>query len=445
MPFGLLYSKQWSNKFVIMGNKKLPFSYISFGFVTLVMGCSSVGAQVIPDNTLGLESSVVKPDININGLLSDQIDGGAIRGSTLLHSFQEFNVGERRGVYFTNPTGIENILNRVTGANPSNILGRLGVIGGNANLFLINPNGIIFGSNASLDINGSFLGSTANSIELSSGLQFNAKNPQPVPLLTINVPRGLDFGSNPAPITVEGTGHNLFLFIPRAGSPILGSGESLNGLRTDPGKTIALVGGDINFDGGVLTATSGRIEIGSINSGAVDVNSTASGIFLNYDRATDFQDIKLDKQALLDASGFANGNISLRAKNIDLINGSFLLVSNFGNIDSGKVTVNATDSLTINRNLSTLGNFRPGVLGAGIGVQNFSTGKGADINISARELNIQTAFGIVTETFGPGLGGNINLTIHGDSPQNLDEPTSKTSVNSGIIATFVSGNASTLR
>src|SRR5512136_264585 len=86
-------------------------------------------AQAIPDATLGKESSVLTPNVNINGLPSDRIDGGAIRGANLFHSFQEFNVGEGRGVYFSNPAGIANILMRVTGGNNSRILGTLGVLG----------------------------------------------------------------------------------------------------------------------------------------------------------------------------------------------------------------------------------------------------------------------------------------------------------------------------
>ncbi|PSB29599.1 two-partner secretion domain-containing protein [Chlorogloea sp. CCALA 695] len=398
----------------------------------------STNAQIIPDNTLGSESSIIAPNTNE---INNQIYGGAIRGSTLFHSFQEFNVGKGKGVYFINPTGIENILSRVTGENPSSILGTLGVQGGNANLFMINPRGIIFGPDANLNINGSFLGTTANSIILSNGTQFQARDPQSVPLLSIQVPIGLSFDGNPAPITVQGTGHNLSLFFPLAGSPILGSGESLNGLRTDPGKTIALVGGDINFDGGVLTASSGQINIGSINTGIVSVNSNTFGIFLNYDSIASFQNIELNKQALLDASGFINGNIHLQAKNIALTNGAFILTSNFGSNDAGTVTLNATENITINRNLLTLGNFIPGFLGAGIVTQNFSTGKGADINISARELNIQTAFGIVTETYDQGQGGNINLDISGKHIQNLEKLEPQVSVDRGLIATFVSGSA----
>ncbi|NEQ10889.1 MAG: filamentous hemagglutinin N-terminal domain-containing protein, partial [Moorea sp. SIO4E2] len=72
----------------------------------------------------------------------------------------DFNVEELQRVYFANPAGIENIISRVTGTNPSSILGTLGVDGA-ANLFLLNPHGIIFGANAQLDIQGSFVASTA--------------------------------------------------------------------------------------------------------------------------------------------------------------------------------------------------------------------------------------------------------------------------------------------
>ncbi len=153
---------------------------------------NSVDAQITPDGTLGAERSVVTPNININGLISDQIDGGATRGQNLFHSFREFNVQEGRGAYFSNPQDIQNILSRVTGKNHSDILGTLGVLG-DANLYFINPNGIVFGPNARLDVRGSFVGSTANSVQFEDGTEFSAVDPQAPPLLTINIPIGLQF------------------------------------------------------------------------------------------------------------------------------------------------------------------------------------------------------------------------------------------------------------
>jgi filamentous hemagglutinin family protein len=167
---------------------------------------SSILAQITPDSTLGTESSVITPNVNVRGFPAERIDGGAVRGSNLFHSLQEFNVENGQRVYFANPTGIENILSRITGNNLSNILGTLGVDGG-ANLFLLNPNGIIFGSNAQLDISGSFVASTANSVVFDNGYQFSAKNPDAPPLLSINVPLGVQYGTNQSRTSITNTGN----------------------------------------------------------------------------------------------------------------------------------------------------------------------------------------------------------------------------------------------
>ncbi|MEQ8463512.1 two-partner secretion domain-containing protein [Coleofasciculus sp. E1-EBD-02] len=183
---------------------------------TLVTGGNeAVFAQVIPDDTLGAESSVVNPDAIIRDILSNRIEGGATRGANLFHSFIEFNVAEGRGIYFANPDGIENILSRVTGDNVSNILGRLGVLG-EANLFLLNPNGILFGENASLDIEGSFVATTASGIELGEDGVFSATQPRSSRLLSVS-PGALFYNAVEAAggkITNRGnltTGRNLTL------------------------------------------------------------------------------------------------------------------------------------------------------------------------------------------------------------------------------------------
>ena len=178
-----------------------------------------VNAQLVPDNTLGKENSVVTP---VNSL-QKQIDGGAIRGSNLFHSFQEFNVDSGGRVYFSNPSAIENILTRVTGGNPSAILGRLGVQG-NANLFLINPSGIIFGENASLDISGSFTATTAESFRFPDGSEFSAVNPGAKPLLKISVNPGVQY---PAKVI----------------------GDISSGGKLTVGKDLNLVGNNLNLTG----------------------------------------------------------------------------------------------------------------------------------------------------------------------------------------------------
>ncbi len=155
-----------------MFNQK--FSLFSLSVALACIPVISTEAQLLPDDSLGTENSLIN---SINSL-EDRISGGAVRGTNLFHSFKEFNIGNNRSVYFNNPANVENILTRVTGNNASQILGKLGVLG-NANLFLINPNGILFGKDASLDINGSFVGTTANFINFKTeqnSVQFHQIN-----------------------------------------------------------------------------------------------------------------------------------------------------------------------------------------------------------------------------------------------------------------------------
>ena len=91
--------------------------------------CDSAKSQIVPDNTLGNENSQLRSNIEVQGLTTELIEGGALRDSNLFHSFLEFNVNQNSSVYFANPEGVANILGRVTGNNISNILGPFGVDG----------------------------------------------------------------------------------------------------------------------------------------------------------------------------------------------------------------------------------------------------------------------------------------------------------------------------
>ena len=190
-------------------------------------------AQITPDETLGNERSQVTHDVTVRGNRADRIDGGARRGATLFHSFRDFNVGEGQRVYFADPAGVENILGRVTGNDVSKILGTLGVDGG-ANLFLINPNGIVFGRNARLDISGSFTASTGNRFTFLDGSEFSATNPQAAPLLVMSAPTGVQFGTSVGAVTNEG---NLTV-----------------------GRDLALSGGTI-ASSGLLAAPMGQVRV----------------------------------------------------------------------------------------------------------------------------------------------------------------------------------------
>src|SRR4028118_961247 len=297
------------------------------GYLCLFPG--SAIAQIIPDNTLGPESSRVVSD-TINNLPSDRIDGGATRGSSLFHSFGEFNIGEGRGAYFENPSGITNIFTRVTGGNQSNILGTLGVLG-NANLFLINPKGIVFGPQARLDVRGSFLAATADSIVFNNGVEFSSANPQGSPLLTVNIPVGLRFRENPGAII---NASSVTQVIEGTTIPV--------GLAVPPAQTLALVGGDLIFNNGFASALSGNIQLGSVASpGVVRFNITPVGLGLDYTNVAKFGNIELSGLSAVTASGPGGGAIALRSGNVTLRDRSSLVSDTIGSMDGRGIKIEA--------------------------------------------------------------------------------------------------------
>ncbi len=222
-----------------------------FAVLGIVAVCPShsVQAQITPDTTLGAEASQVLPNVAVPGGQGTWIEGGTTRGAHLFHSFSDFNVGSGQRVYFDNPAGVLNIFSRVTGNSGSNILGTLGV-DGMANLYLLNPNGIVFGPNARLDISGSFVASTANRLMFDNGQFFSAVNPNQPPLLQINVTPGLQYGNNlNATIRNQGNlqvGQNLTLGAQRlelAGSLEAGRDITLQGWSRQLSNADYMVGG----------------------------------------------------------------------------------------------------------------------------------------------------------------------------------------------------------
>jgi len=166
-----------------------------------LLGLSPTQAQIVPDSTLPVNSQV-----GSCGAACTVINGGTVRGANLFHSFQQFSIPTGGEAYFNNATQIQNILTRVTGASISNIDGLIRA-NGIANLYLLNPNGIVFGPNASLHIGGSFVATTANSFKLPDGSEYSATNPQAPSLLAVNLTPGVQFGARPAGSTITNHGN----------------------------------------------------------------------------------------------------------------------------------------------------------------------------------------------------------------------------------------------
>ncbi|MBE9116617.1 filamentous hemagglutinin N-terminal domain-containing protein [Lusitaniella coriacea LEGE 07157] len=323
------------------------FHHIQLFLLTLsccICTAPSALAQLTPDNTLGAESSSVNPNATLNGLPTQLIEGGAARGSSLFHSFSDFNVGNLQRVYFSNPTGIANILTRVTGSNPSNILGTLGV-NGVANLFLINPNGILFGENAQLDISGSFLATTSDSL-LLDGYEFSTTNPTSPPLLTLNVTPGLQYGANDPSRQIENAG-NLSV---RTGQKLTLFGGTVNqtGTLNAPGGTIEVLGTYVNL------LEQANINVSSENGGGIVLiggDYQGNGIVPNATETFVGENVVINADALRDGNG---GRVIVWADKTTQFYGTINARGGLNSGDGGFVEVSGLQSLSFEGDVNTL-------------------------------------------------------------------------------------------
>ena len=341
-----------------IGNALLPVSLLA----SLLGICAEATAQIIPDSTLPNNSTVTIEDT------LQRISGGTEAGSNLFHSFEEFNVSTGGTAYFENAVTIDNIITRVTGGNLSNIDGLIRA-NGTANLFLINPAGIVFGENAQLDIGGSFFGSTAESLQFEDGSFHSATEPNVSPLLSINVPIGLQFGENPGSIVNRSIAPSAFNSpvpdIPFPLPPDLNFAQV--GLEVRPGQILALIGGNIQLAGGNLTASGGQIYLGSV-AGESAVNFAPTPLEWRFEESNiaNAGNINLSDGSLLNTSGVGGGGVEIAGGNVTLSNGRILALT-LGNLD------------------------------------------GRGIDIRARQLQVGEGSQISTLTLGEGRGGDIHF------------------------------------
>ena len=375
-------------------------SWLSLPIATF--GCLiplSTQAQVTPDGTT---STTVNGDGN-----NFTIEQGDRVGDNLFHSFNEFSVPTLGSAVFNNAGDIANIFSRVTGGSISNIDGILGAMG-TANLFLINPNGIIFGENASLNLGGSFFASTADSLLFEGDTEFSAVNPEAPPLLEVSIPIGARFRDNPGDITNFSFAQN-------------NTGEFV-GLEVLPGKSLTLLGGDINFDAGEATAKGGNIFLGGLaEAGTVALNQDGSLIF--PDNLT-LADISLTNVAEIEVTGIGigGGNIAINARNLRLEAGEFgqsgIVAgtaasenSSTPEAQSGNINIDVTDNININNSV-IFNRVNPG-----------ATGNAGNIFIDTSSLSVVNGGTILTNTSGTGDTGIVeinaadNITISGVNSQ----------------------------
>ncbi|PON16803.1 hypothetical protein C2W62_16550 [Candidatus Entotheonella serta] len=270
---------------------------------------AQVSSHITSDGTTGTT-------VTQNGSVYD-IDGGTIRGQNQFHSFDQFRVGTGDTASFNGPAGIENIISRVTGGSRSDIDGTLLSTIDGANLFLLNPSGIMFGPNATLNVTGSFHASTANELRFADGASFKV-DLSGESRLTMAAPVAFGFLSeNPASIVVAGSE-----------------------LEVGMGETLSLVGGNLDIVGGNLVASSGRVNLVSVaSSGEVALPLAGEGTALGIGSFARLGDITLTDDAVVDVSGNAGGSLVIRSG--ELVVDNSLIDASTGDVDGAEVGIDS--------------------------------------------------------------------------------------------------------
>ncbi len=401
-------------------NHKFFYGYGIPALLLVLSNClapAPLRAQIAGDGTV--QTLVNGQMLNSCGSGLCTITGGSIRGGNLFHSFSQLSVpvgGEAR-FDTTGIAGIQNIISRVTGGFVSNINGTISVVGASsgANLFLINPNGIVFGPNASLNLGGSFIASTANSLVFADGSQFSAVAPVSPPLLTISVPIGLQYGTNPGSIQVQGPGNNLGF--DASGAFDHSQPPPAGALSVPAGKTLALVGGPVSITGGNLLAPGGQIEVGSVGgAGTVALTPNAAGWSLGYQGVGSFGDIALSQAALLDASGPAGGAIQVQGQTVQVTGGSLIVSDTLGSGMGAPVTIRAAGALAVS-------GFDPNRLITSSIITDANpnaTGAGGNLTVEAGDVRVIDGGSIATTTYGAGAAGSLvikapNVEVRGSA------------------------------
>ncbi len=411
-------------------------------FTTLLLTALPLHAEITPDASLGTQVIKIGQESFIRI--------GTQNGPNLFHSFSNFDINTGEIATFVGPTIIENIINRVTGGTTSNINGLIRSSIPGANLYLLNPAGVLFGPNAALDISGSFHVSSADYINLGNNGRFDASQPINT-VLSVAPPSAFGFlGNSPAAIQFSGSD-----------------------LRTPVGETFSVVAGDITLADASLYASGGQVNvISTASAGEIDVNSDAATRTdniatlgtLQISDSRHFLDRPKDAQTNffignIDSSGDSAGKIFIRAGEFIADNGA-VFSNNTNNTGSGGlVDVNIrndiilTNESRLHAENNGLGN-SPGVVtikanklvvesGSEISVRTFRTGAGGEITIDASETislsgrsPVETRLfgnsrsGIFADTSGTGKAGSISIQ---STDLNLDKEAviSSTTFNEG--------------
>ncbi len=329
-----------------------------------ILAVSPLQAQITTDGTLGPAGQFTGPHCRIEAELGKQV------GGNLFHSFKDFNINTGESATFTGPDSVENIISRVTGGTESRIDGWLRSEIPDADLYLLNPGGVIFGKNAVLDIGGSFHVSTADYLRLKDSGRFDAIQPE-MSNLTAAAPSAFGFlTDDPKGIAVEGR------------------------LVANPGQILSAIGGDIDIRGGALAVESGQIHIAATASPG-EIIPTDSGL----EAASSGQQgkISISEGAQINVMGDSSGDIHIRGGQFEITGEGTSLISKTGNGDGGGIDIRVSEDMAVRD-------------GAILSTAGFGMGRSGDISLNAANLKM-TDGGIADATaLSSGHGGVISVT-----------------------------------
>jgi filamentous hemagglutinin family protein len=292
---------------------------------------------------------------------------------------------------------------------------------GAANLYLVNPAGVIFGPNGTLDVKGSFAATTADYLRLTDGARFHTELAQPTVLSVAPVAA---FGfTAPRPVSIS---------IQRSVDGFLEGAD----LSVSAGKTLSLVGGDIaitadpilgQFSISTISAPSGLIQLASAKSpGEVPANVTA----FDVRQAGPLGEITVAQGALINAAGDGGGTVIIRGGRLSL-DGAFIFADNLGPKNGASVGVDASLSEQVvlsNEAAMTADNVGAGKSGdvllrapsieltssSLVGARPFAAGQGGNVTVMTENLMMSDVGQVITSSSGDGAAGNIDIRASGE-------------------------------
>ncbi len=348
--------------------------------------------EVVLDGTLGTIDSLPGPNFVIDAPLGQQV------GDNLFHSFERFDLNSTESATFTGPVTITNVISRVTGGQPSHINGLLRSQIPQANLYFINPAGILFGSQAQIDVPASLYLSTADYLQLGATGQFNATLPNNS-LLSVAAPTAFGFLEHPSPITVQNSQLNL-----TTPTDI----EQTIQRSANPNHTLAFIGGDITIQDSVLDTFGSNINIVSVDSAGevpVDTQQLATDAFTDYGTVR-ISDADTTEQLVgnLQTSGRGGGAVFIRAGQF-FLEGGWIFADTLGDQPGRGITIQVDNEIT----LTQAARITTEVANNNLFGQ--ATGTAGPIDIQAEQLQLTAGSQIASTSHTASAAGNINLSL----------------------------------